>query len=68
MDLQADENSPIEGLEDKILLAKAIDSLKGQQQRILKLRFNEGKTQTDQRVAPIPDGATGWHSRVVQVA
>lgn len=47
MDLQADENSPIEGLEDKILLQKAIDTLKGQQQRILKLRFNEGKTQTE---------------------
>ena len=28
----------------------------------------DGKTQTDQRVAPIPDGATGWHSRVVRVA
>lgn len=28
----------------------------------------EGRTQTEQRVAPIPDGATGWHSRVVQVA
>ena len=28
----------------------------------------EGRTQTGQRVAPIPDGATGWHSRVVQVA
>ena len=47
MDLQADENSPIEGLEDKILLQRAIDSLKGQQQQILKLRFNEGKTQTE---------------------
>ena len=47
MDLQADENSPIEGLEDKILLQRAIESLKGQQQQILKLRFNEGKTQTE---------------------
>ena len=47
MDLQADENSPIEGLEDKILLQRAIGSLKGQQQQILKLRFNEGKTQTE---------------------
>ncbi len=47
MDLQADENSPIDGLEDKILLQKAIDNLKGQQQTILKLRFNEGKTQTE---------------------
>ena len=47
MDLQADENSLIEGLEDKILLQRAIGSLKGQQQQILKLRFNEGKTQTE---------------------
>ena len=47
MDLQADENSPIEGLEDKILLQRAIEGLKGQQQQILKLRFNEGKTQTE---------------------
>ena len=47
MDLQADENSPIEGIEDRILLQKAIENLKGQQQKILKLRFNEGKTQTE---------------------
>ena len=47
IDLQADANSPINGLEDKILLQKAIDGLKGQQQQILKLRFNEGKTQTE---------------------
>ena len=47
VDLQADENSPINGLEDKILLQKAIDGLKGQQKQILKLRFNEGKTQTE---------------------
>ncbi len=47
MDLQADENSPIEGLEDKILLQKAMENLKHQQQEILKLRFNEGKTQTE---------------------
>ncbi len=47
VDLQADENSPISGLEDKILLQKAIKGLKGQQQQILKLRFNEGKTQTE---------------------
>ena len=42
-----DLNSPIDGLEDKILLQEAIDNLKGQQQQILKLRFNEGKTQTE---------------------
>jgi len=28
-------------------LQEAIDSLKGQQQQILRLRFNEGKTQTE---------------------
>ena len=47
MDMQADENSPIEGLEDKILLQKAMENLKDQQQKILELRFNEGKTQTE---------------------
>ena len=47
MDLQADETSPIDGLEDKILLQKAMGNLKEQQQRIIKLRFNEGKTQTE---------------------
>ena len=47
MDLQADERSPIEGLEDRILLQEALDGLKDQQQQILKLRFNEGKTQTE---------------------
>jgi RNA polymerase sigma-B factor len=47
MDLQADDNAPIEGLEEKILLQEAIGGLKDQQQQILKLRFNEGKTQTE---------------------
>ena len=47
MDLQADGNSPIDGLEDRILLKRAIDGLRDQQQQILKLRFNEGKTQTE---------------------
>jgi RNA polymerase sigma-B factor len=47
MDFQADDESPIEGLEDRILLQEAIEGLKGQQQKILKLRFNEGKTQTE---------------------
>jgi RNA polymerase sigma-B factor len=47
IDLQADANSPIDGLEDKILLQRAIEGLQGQQQQILKLRFNEGKTQTE---------------------
>ncbi|MGH3146501.1 MAG: SigB/SigF/SigG family RNA polymerase sigma factor [Rubrobacter sp.] len=47
MDLQADDNAPTDGLEDKILLQKAMGGLKDQQQQILKLRFNEGKTQTE---------------------
>jgi RNA polymerase sigma-B factor len=47
MDFQADDVSPIEGLEDRILLQEAIEGLKDQQQEILKLRFNEGKTQTE---------------------
>jgi RNA polymerase sigma-B factor len=47
MDLQTDDRSLIEGLEDKILLQEAMESLKDQQQQILKLRFNEGKTQTE---------------------
>lgn len=47
IDLQADDNLPIEGLEDRILLQSAISGLKTQQQQILKLRFNEGKTQTE---------------------
>jgi RNA polymerase sigma-B factor len=47
MDLQADDLAPIDGLEEKILLQEAIGGLKDQQQQILKLRFNEGKTQTE---------------------
>lgn len=47
MDLQADDLSLIDGLEDKILLQEAMGGLKDQQQQILKLRFNEGKTQTE---------------------
>jgi RNA polymerase sigma-B factor len=47
MDLQADENSLIEGLEDKILLQEAMGGLKEQQQEILRLRFDQGKTQTE---------------------
>ncbi len=47
MDLQADDASLIEGLEDKILLQRAISGLKDQQQQILKLRFDQGKTQTE---------------------
>jgi RNA polymerase sigma-B factor len=47
IDLQADENTPIEGLEDKLLLQSAMSGLRDQQQQILQLRFNEGKTQTE---------------------
>ncbi|HET6885604.1 MAG TPA: SigB/SigF/SigG family RNA polymerase sigma factor [Rubrobacteraceae bacterium] len=47
MDLQTDDRSVMEGLEDRILLQEAMNSLKDQQQQILKLRFNEGKTQTE---------------------
>ena len=47
IDLQADKNSPIEGLEDRVLLQSAMSGLKDQQQQILQLRFNEGKTQTE---------------------
>ncbi|MBA2443078.1 MAG: SigB/SigF/SigG family RNA polymerase sigma factor [Rubrobacter sp.] len=47
VDLQPEESSPIEGIEDRILLQSAIETLKDQQQQILKLRFNEGKTQTE---------------------
>jgi RNA polymerase sigma-B factor len=47
IDLQADDRSQIDGLEDRLLLQEAIESLKGQQQQILRLRFNEGKTQTE---------------------
>ena len=47
IDLQADENSPIDGLEDRVLLQSAMSGLKDQQQKILQLRFSEGKTQTE---------------------
>ena len=47
IDFQADDRSVLEGLENKILLQEAIGGLKGQQQQILRLRFNEGKTQTE---------------------
>ena len=47
MDLQADENQPIEGIEDKLLLQEAMRGLREQQREILRLRFNEGKTQTE---------------------
>ena len=47
VDLQADGDSPIDGIEDKLLLRSAMRLLKDQQQTILKLRFDEGKTQTE---------------------
>jgi len=47
LDLQSEESSPIEGVEDRILLESAMEGLDEQQQRILRLRFDEGKTQTE---------------------
>ena len=47
IDLQTDGNLPMDGLEDGILLRGAMSGLKEQQRQILKLRFNEGKTQTE---------------------
>ena len=47
IDLQGDGELPTDGLEDKILLQSAVRGLKDQQQQILNLRFNEGKTQTE---------------------
>jgi RNA polymerase sigma-B factor len=47
IDLQADDNAILEGLEDGILLRNAMTGLKDQQREILNLRFNEGKTQTE---------------------
>lgn len=47
LDFQTDDDSPLEGIEDRMLLREAIGGLKGQQQKILMLRFNEGKTQTE---------------------
>jgi RNA polymerase sigma-B factor len=46
-ELQADESAPVEGVEDRILLESAMGNLKEQEQQILNLRFNEGKTQTE---------------------
>ena len=47
IDLQADDRAVLEGLEDGILLRDAMTGLKEQQREILKLRFNQGKTQTE---------------------
>ncbi len=47
LDFQADEEAVLDGVEDRMLLHEAIGGLRGQQQQILKLRFNEGKTQTE---------------------
>lgn len=47
MDLQPDEDEDIAGTEDRVLLQRAMQALQGQQRRILELRFNEGKTQTE---------------------
>jgi len=47
VDLQPDKESPFEGIEDKVLLQSAMGELGEQQRQILRLRFNEGKTQTE---------------------
>lgn len=47
VDLQPDKESPFEGVEDKVLLQAAMEQLKEQQREILRLRFNEGMTQTE---------------------
>lgn len=47
MDLQPDEDEQITGTEDRVLLQRAMQTLQGQQRKILELRFNEGKTQTE---------------------
>ena len=47
VDLQPDKESPFEGIEDKVLLQAAMERLKEQQREILRLRFNEGMTQTE---------------------
>jgi DMSO/TMAO reductase YedYZ molybdopterin-dependent catalytic subunit len=39
-----------------------VDLAPGQHQLTVRATDREGTVQTDQRVAPFPDGATGWHS------
>ena len=70
VDLQPDKESPFEGVEDKVLLQAAMDALKEQQREILRLRFNEGMTQTEiaDRIASqdvfVNPTLAGGHTRV----
>ncbi len=43
------------------------DATPGQHTLYCRAADAAGRTQPEQRVAPIPDGATGWHSRVFLV-
>jgi RNA polymerase sigma-B factor len=47
VDLQPDEESPFEGIEDRVQLQSAMEELAEQQREILRLRFEGGKTQTE---------------------
>ncbi|MED5803391.1 molybdopterin-dependent oxidoreductase [Gordonia sp. Z-3] len=44
------------------------DATPGQHTLYCRATDGAGRVQPEQRVAPIPDGATGWHSRVIRVA
>ncbi|MDY6807725.1 MAG: molybdopterin-dependent oxidoreductase [Actinomycetota bacterium] len=44
------------------------DAAPGQHTLYCRATDGAGRVQPEQRVAPIPDGATGWHSRVIRVA
>ncbi|MFI8772927.1 molybdopterin-dependent oxidoreductase [Gordonia sp. NPDC062954] len=46
----------------------AWDAVPGQHTIYCRATDGAGRVQPEQRVAPIPDGATGWHSRVIRVA
>lgn len=43
------------------------DATPGQHTLYCRATDRTGATQPEQRVAPIPDGATGWHSRVLRI-
>ncbi|AZG47262.1 molybdopterin-dependent oxidoreductase [Gordonia insulae] len=43
------------------------DAPAGQHTLYCRATDKAGRTQPEQRVAPIPDGATGWHSRVLRI-
>jgi DMSO/TMAO reductase YedYZ molybdopterin-dependent catalytic subunit len=43
------------------------DPTPGRRQLTVRATDGDGETQTEERVAPFPDGATGWHSIAVNV-